>query len=123
VDGVIICDGKTDVYNPNVIRASLGTAFSVKTVVVSNEEAFKFLKTKNVKVCASLPQAKAVYTKTDLTGPVAVVMGSEQDGLTAFWAQNADVKLRIPMLGAADSLNVSVAAAILVYEILRQRTL
>lgn len=122
VDGVIICDGKTDVYNPNVIRASLGTVFSVKTVVASNEETVEFLKTKKIKICATLPQAKTVYTKTDLTGPVAVVMGSEQDGLTDFWAKQADVKVRIPMRGAADSLNVSVSAAILLYEILRQRT-
>jgi TrmH family RNA methyltransferase len=121
VDGVIICDGKTDVYNPNVVRVSLGTVFAVKTVVASNEETLEFLKAKNIKICATLPQAKAVYAKTDLTGPVAVVMGSEQDGLTDFWTNHADLKVRIPMHGKADSFNVSVSAAILLYEIIRQR--
>ena len=122
VDGVIICDGKTDVYNPNVIRASLGTVFSVKTVVASNDEAVKFLKARNIKICATLPHAKEVYTQTNLTGPLAAVMGSEQDGLTDFWVKQAALKVRIPMSGRADSLNVSVSAAILLYEILRQRT-
>ena len=122
IDGVIICDGKTDIYNPNVIRASLGTIFSVKTVVSSNDEAFKFLRSKNIKVCATLPLAKTIYTKAKLTSALAVVVGSEQSGLTDFWVEHADLKVKIPMKGAADSLNVSVCTAILLYEAIRQRS-
>ncbi len=122
VDGVIICDGKTDIYNPNVIRASLGAVFSVKVVVASNEKALEFLKSKSIEVCATLPQAKTVYTKVKLINPLAVVVGSEQNGLTDFWVQHADLKVKIPMCGRADSLNVSASAAILLYETIRQRT-
>lgn len=122
VDGVIICDEKTDMYNPNVIRASLGTVFSVSVVVSSNEEAFEFLKSKSIKICAMLPRAKTVYTKTKLTGALAVVVGSEQSGLTDFWVQHADFTVKIPMQGRSDSLNVSASAAILLYETIRQRS-
>jgi len=123
VDGMIICDEQTDIYNPNVIRASLGTVFSVKVAVSTNEETFKFLKSKNVKVCATFPQARAVYTEEKLTGAIAVVAGSEQSGLTDFWTRHADLKVRIPMKGYADSLNVSASTAILLYEIIRQRSI
>ncbi|MCK5259817.1 MAG: RNA methyltransferase [Candidatus Omnitrophica bacterium] len=122
IDGVIICDGKTDIYNPNVIRASLGTIFSVKTVVSSNTEALKFLRSKNIKICVTLPRAKTVYTKAKLTSTLAVVVGSEQSGLTDFWAEHADLKVKIPMRGFADSLNVSACTAILLYEAIRQRS-
>ncbi|MBN1870189.1 MAG: RNA methyltransferase [Candidatus Omnitrophica bacterium] len=122
VDGVIICDGKTDIYNPNVIRASLGTIFSVKTAVSSNAETLEFLRSNSVKICATLPEAKDVYTKANLTGALALVVGSEQEGLTGFWADHADLKVNIPMRGFADSLNVSVSAAIVLYEAIRQRT-
>jgi len=122
VDGVIICDGKTDIYNPNVIRASLGTVFSVKVVVSSNEEAMAFLRSKDIAVCATLPRAKTVYTKAKLTGALAVVVGSEQSGLTDFWVEHADCKVNIPMRGQADSLNVSASTAILLYETIRQRS-
>ncbi|HQP10704.1 MAG TPA: RNA methyltransferase [Candidatus Omnitrophota bacterium] len=121
VNGMIVCDEKTDMYNPNVIRASLGTVFSVKTVVSSKEDALAFLKSRRVAVCATLPQAKTVYTKANLKNPLAVVLGSEQSGLTDFWVQHADLTVRIPMKGHADSLNVSASAAILLYEAIRQR--
>ena len=122
VDGVIICDGKTDIYNPNVIRASLGAIFSVKVVVSSNEEALEYLRAKRITICATLPQAKIIYTDEKLTGALAVVVGSEQSGLTEFWAQQADLKVKIPMKGFTDSLNVSASTAVLLYEILRQRS-
>lgn len=122
VDGVIICDGKTDIHNPNVIRASLGTIFSVKTVVSSSTEALEFLRSRNAKICATLPKAKTVYTKAKLADTLAVVVGSEQSGLTDFWIKNADLKVNIPMAGYADSLNVSVSAAIVLYEAIRQRS-
>jgi len=122
VDGVIVCDGKTDIYNPNVIRASLGTVFSVKVVVSSNEEALAFLRSRHIKVCSTLLRAKTVYTETKLTDALAIVVGSEQGGLTGFWARHADLKVKIPMHGYADSLNVSVSTAILLYEAIRQRS-
>jgi len=122
VDGVIICDGKTDIYNPNVIRASLGAIFSVKVVVSSNVEVLEYLQAKGVTICATLPQAKTVYTDEKLTGALAVVVGGEQSGLTEFWVQQANLKVRIPMKGCADSLNVSASTAVLLYEIIRQRS-
>ena len=121
VDGVIVCDGKTDIYNPNVIRASLGTVFSNTVVTGTNQEAIDFLKSRNIKICAALPQAKTIYTEENLNRAVAVIVGSEQDGLTKFWTERADVKVRIPMKGRADSLNVAASTAVLVYEVIRQR--
>lgn len=123
VDGVIVCDPKTDLYNPNVIRASLGTIFSVPTVVSSSAETFDFLKSKGVVVCAASPEAKDIYTRVNLKGPLAVVVGSEEEGLSDFWMKNSDLQVKIPMRGCADSLNVSSSTAILLYEALRQRTL
>ncbi len=121
VDAVIVCGGRTDIYNPNVIRASLGTVFSVPVVSGSMEEALKFLKSQNAKICAALPQTEILYTQVDFQVSSAIVVGSEQDGLSEFWRRQADVRMRIPMAGAADSLNVSASTAILVYEALRQR--
>ena len=122
VDGVIVCDGKTDIYNPNVIRASLGVVFSVKVIVSSNNEAIKFLRSQNVMVCATWPKAKMLYTKIKFNNALAIVVGSEQNGLSKFWNQHADYKVKIPMNGRADSLNVSATTAILLYEIIRQRS-
>jgi len=122
VDGVIICDGKTDIFNPNVIRASLGTVFSLKVVVSSNEDAYQFFQSRKVKIYATLPQAKTIYTKEKLTKPLAFVVGCEQDGLSDFWIAHADCKIKIPMHGRADSLNVSASTAVLLYEIVRQRS-
>ncbi|OGX40898.1 MAG: hypothetical protein A3G91_00780 [Omnitrophica WOR_2 bacterium RIFCSPLOWO2_12_FULL_50_9] len=121
VNGMIVCDPKTDLYNPNVIRASLGTIFSVPTIVSSSAEAFDFLKSKGVMVCAASPQAQDVYTRVSLKGPLAVVVGSEDEGLSDFWMKNYDLQVKIPMRGCADSLNVSASAAILIYEAIRQR--
>lgn len=121
VDGVLVCDGKTDLYNPNVIRASLGTVFTVNTVQCSSDEALHFLKDKGIKAYAASPLAQTIYTQMDLTGAVALVLGSEQEGLSDFWDKNADARVKVPMRGAADSLNVSTSAAILIYEAVRQR--
>jgi TrmH family RNA methyltransferase len=123
VDGMIVCDPKTDLYNPNVVRASLGTIFSVPTVVSSSAEAFDFFKSKGITVCAASPQAKDIYTRVNLQWPLAVVVGSEDEGLSDFWMQKSGLLVKIPMHGVADSLNVSASTAILVYEALRQRTL
>ena len=122
VNGVFVCDSQTDLYNPNVIRASVGTIFTVNTVQCSNDEALRFLRTKGIKVYAASPRAQTLYTRTDLTGAAALVLGSEQEGLSDFWDKTADARVKIPMRGRADSLNVSTSAAILIYEAIRQRT-
>ncbi|MBF0483199.1 MAG: RNA methyltransferase [Candidatus Omnitrophica bacterium] len=122
VDGVIVCDKRTDIFNPNAIRASLGTVFSVKIALCSNDEALEFFKANKIQVCAAFPDGKQVYSDTDLTKSTAIIMGTEHEGLTEFWMRNADTRVRIPMNGLADSLNVSVSAAVLLYEALRQRT-
>lgn len=122
VDGVIVCDEATDIYNPNVIRASVGTVFAVPAVRASNDEALNFLKKNRVAVCATLPGADVVYTKENLNRPLAIVIGSEQKGLSDFWMKHSDIKVKIPMRGTGDSLNASVSAAVVVYEVLRQKT-
>jgi TrmH family RNA methyltransferase len=121
VTGVIVCENKTDMYNPNVIRASLGTVFSVQVISSSNEAALDFLKEHDVSICAALPSAKQTYLKYDFNQPTAIVLGEEHHGLSDFWDKNCTAKLSIPMKGAADSLNVSASTAILVFEALRQR--
>ena len=123
VDAVIVCEPKTDIYNPNAIRASVGTIFSVNVAAATNEEARNFLKAKKFKICATTPAAEQIYSKENLAPPLAIVVGSEDEGLTDFWIKNADVRVKIPMNGKADSLNVSVSTAILLYEALRQREL
>lgn len=121
VDAVLVCDQKTDIYNPNVIRSSLGTIFTLPVLSVTNDEAFLFLKKNKIKICATLPEAKTVYSKVDFNQAVALIVGSEDKGLSEFWESKADIQIRIPMKGKADSLNVSVSTAVLLYEVLRQR--
>jgi len=118
---VIVCDRTTDVHNPNVVRASTGTMFSVPIVEASSDEALAWLKARNFKILAATPHAEKLHFEVDLTGNVAVALGAEQYGLTAKWMDGAELRVRIPMLGLADSLNVSAAATILVYEAVRQR--
>ena len=118
---VIVCDRATDVHNPNVVRASTGTMFTVPIVEASGDEALAFLKARGFQVLAATPHAERLHFEVDLTGNVAIALGAEQYGLTAKWMDGADLRVRIPMLGTADSLNVSAAATILVYEAVRQR--
>ena len=122
VSGVIVCEKKTDIYNPNVIRSSLGTVFTVAVTATSNEECLEFLRERRVVVAAAFPSAKKFYTQVDLSKPAAVILGSEGQGLTDFWDKAADEKIKIPLLGKVDSLNVSVSAAVIIYESLRQRS-
>jgi TrmH family RNA methyltransferase len=117
----LICDGKTDIYNPNVIRASLGAVFCVKIVQTTNESALKFLKDQKIKLCVTTPSATTLYMQANLNEPLAVILGSEQKGLNDFWIKHSDMNVRIPMKGRGDSLNVSTTAAIVLYEALRQR--
>jgi RNA methyltransferase, TrmH family len=121
VDAVIVCDERTDINNPNVVRASIGTLFSLPVVTATSDETMKWLKGNNVQIIAASPHATAEYTEIDLTRGVAFVVGSEQYGLSDAWMKNADIQVQIPMLGQADSLNVSAATTILLYEVVRQR--
>jgi TrmH family RNA methyltransferase len=121
VEAVLVCDPKTDVYNPNVIRSSTGVIFSIPVVCATPEEIFSFLKVKRIKICASAPSASKLYTQVSFKGAWALVMGSEGQGLSDYWLVTADMTVKIPMMGQADSLNVSISAAIILYEALRQR--
>jgi len=121
VNVVIICDPKTDIYNPNVIRSSLGCIFSKQVVVCDSNSAIRYLNNKNIKIFSAALQDAIPYTKADLTGPSAIVLGSEARGLSQIWREKAEKVIKIPMYGIADSLNVSVSAGILIFEALRQR--
>ena len=121
VDAVLVADPKTDIFNPNVVRASIGTLFSQMIIVEETDKIFKFLKEKKIQIVATTPHAKKIYTKIDLTKSVAIAMGTEQYGLSDTWMKKADIKVKIPMLGIADSLNVASATTILLYETQRQR--
>ena len=121
VDAVIVCDPLTDLYNPNLIRASIGGVFSVPTAVCTSEECIAFLKEHQIRILTAQLQDSYEYYDYDMTGATAIVMGTEATGLTDIWREAADAHIRIPMLGRLDSLNVSVSAAILMYEAVRQR--
>ena len=120
-DAVIVCDPLTDLWNPNLIRASLGGIFTVPTVCATSEETIAWLKTHGIRILTAQLQDSAWYYDIDMTGGTALVMGTESTGLTDVWRQAADAHIRIPMLGRLDSLNVSVSAAILLFEAVRQR--
>lgn len=121
-DAVIVCDPWTDLYNPNLIRSSIGAIFTVPCVACSSEECIAFLKARGIKVFTAQLQDSELYYDTDFRGGSAIVMGTESTGLTDIWRQAADAHIRIPMLGRLDSLNVSVSAAILLFEAVRQRS-
>jgi TrmH family RNA methyltransferase len=121
VDAVLVCDPRVDLWNPNVIRASRGTVFTVPTVEVESPNALAFLKSGKMRVLAATPSAGALYTDVDLREPTALAVGTEDLGLTNFWMSNADVRVKIPMLGKVNSLNVSIATALITYEAVRQR--
>ena len=120
-DAVIVCEPQTDIYNLNVIRASLGTVFSKQVCVCSSEETVSWLKDKKITSVATTPHADKKYTDINYKLPVAIVIGTEHDGLSEKWLNEADKKIKISMHGQNDSLNASVSAAIIVYEAVRQR--
>lgn len=122
-DAVIVCDPRTDLRNPNVIRSSLGCVFTTQVVAASSDDILDFLRTRNIPGFAAALTATSYYHETDLTGPAAIVMGTESTGLTEKWLRAADKQIKIPMQGRIDSLNVSTACAILVFEAVRQRSL
>ena len=120
-DAVIVCDPLTDLYNPNLIRASIGAIFTVPTVAVSSADAIAFLKARVIQILTAQLQDSSLYYDVDMKRGTAIVMGTESTGLTDVWRTAADAHIRIPMLGRLDSLNVSVSAAILLFEAVRQR--
>lgn len=121
VDAVIVCDPLTDMYNPNLIRSSIGAIFTVPTATATSEETIAWLKAKGIKIYTAQLQDSEWYYDTDMKGGTAIVMGTEATGLTDAWRKAADAHIKIPMLGKLDSLNVSVSAAILMFEAVRQR--
>ena len=121
VDAVIVCDPLTDLYNPNLIRASIGAIFTVPTAVCTSEECIAFLKERKIKILTAQLQDSYEYYNYDMRQATAIVMGTESTGLTQQWREAADAHIRIPMLGRLDSLNVSVSAAIFMYEAVRQK--
>ncbi|MDR1789424.1 MAG: RNA methyltransferase [Opitutaceae bacterium] len=121
VDALVVCDPVTDLFNPNVVRASTGVLFSLPAVVGDSGSVRAWLAAKNIRAVATTPSAQTLHTDADLRGPLAIVMGSEQYGLSDFWLREADARVRIPMAGQADSLNVAMAAIITLFEAVRQR--
>jgi TrmH family RNA methyltransferase len=120
-DAVIICDARTDVYNPNVIRSSIGTVFTNQIAVCETTEAIAFLKANKVTTYAAELSATSSHFQKNFKTATAIVVGTEATGLSTEWMQAADEKMKIPMRGKIDSLNVSVSAAILLFEAQRQR--
>ncbi|MBN1338178.1 MAG: RNA methyltransferase [Bacteroidales bacterium] len=120
-DALLVCNPQTDIYNPNVIRSSLGCIFRMPVVACSNEEALEWLRNNDFRITATWLEACKSIFSADMLGNIAVVMGSEADGISDFWIQNSDVKVIIPMYGRVNSLNVSAATAMVIYECLRQR--
>ena len=118
---VIVCNPLTDLYNPNLIRASLGAVFNVPCALASSQDTIEWLKQHGISILTAQLQDSNLYYDTDMTRPTALIMGTEATGLTSQWREAADAHIRIPMLGHCDSLNVSVSAAILLYEGVRQR--
>lgn len=121
VHAVIVCDRKTDIANPNVVRASIGTLFSLPVVEADTDTTIAFLHHHGFTIVAASPHAEGLYSDAALTGRTAIVVGTEQYGLSDTWLNAADTRVRIPMLGQCDSLNVAAATTILLYEAVRQR--
>lgn len=121
-DALILSDERTDLFNPNVVRASVGTLFTQPVISASSEETIAFFKKMNIQIVATSPDSKLLYTEADLQKPLAVIVGSEQLGLSKIWLQKADIIVKIPMKGVADSLNVASATTLMLYEVLRQRS-
>jgi TrmH family RNA methyltransferase len=120
--GVIVCDPTTDPFNPNVVRASLGTLFRIPLAVAGTAETVSWLRERDIRSVATTPAASAAHWQVDLAGAVAVVVGSEQYGLSGEWLEAADDRALIPMPGTVDSLNAAMAAGIVLFEAVRQRS-
>lgn len=125
-EAVIVCGDETgagtDLHNPNVVRASLGALFTLPAVVTETSNAISWLHSQGIKIVATTPASPIPYTSVDMTGPVALVVGSEARGLSDAWLSSSDVKVSIPMRGTIDSLNLAIAASLILYEAVRQRS-
>lgn len=121
ISGVIVCDPCTDVYHPDVIRASVGAFFSVPVYESSTDEALAWCRRYGIRTLAATPHTDRLYTGADMRSAAAVVVGTEQYGLSQRWLEEADQQIKLPMFGQADSLNVAMSATLLVYEAVRQR--
>jgi RNA methyltransferase, TrmH family len=121
VSALVLADARTDLYNPNAIRASLGTIFSVAVASATTQETVDWLRQQGLTIYAARVEGALLYSDADYRGPTAIVLGSEAHGLSASWSRDDATGIHLPMHGAADSLNVSATAAVLVYEALRQR--
>lgn len=121
VDALILNDPVTDIFNPNVIRASAGVVFKIPTVVATPSETLAYLKDKQILSFSTTPDTELLHFDATFSSPSAILMGSEKDGLSDFWIQNSDHKIRLPMAGQADSLNVGAATSAVLYEVVRQR--
>ncbi len=121
VDAVIICDPQTDFYNPNVVRSSVGCVFTNQLAAVSSEDAIAWLKKNQIQIFCTSLQASKPYNLVDYSKPCAIVMGTEATGLSEIWTKNSNSNIIIPMRGKIDSMNVSNATAVVVFEALRQR--
>jgi RNA methyltransferase, TrmH family len=123
VDAVIVCDPTTDIHNPNVVRSSVGTLFTQRVLEANREDTLAFLRKHHIKIAAATPHADLIYTEASFKEAIAIAVGTEQYGLSESWMKTADLLLRIPMRGAADSLNVASATTLMLYEVIRQRNL
>ncbi len=121
IDAVICCDSQTDFYNPNVIRSSIGCVFTNQVAAATSEETIHWLKKSNIHIYCTYLEAAKPYCEIDFTEPSAIVMGTEATGISESWVKNADANIIIPMQGKIDSMNVSTAAAVVVFEARRQR--
>jgi TrmH family RNA methyltransferase len=121
VDGVIICDPQTDFYNSNVIRSSVGCVFTKQIAAATSAQTIQWLKQKGISIYCTYLQAAKPYHLTDFTKPSAIIMGTESTGLSDLWVKSSDANIIIPMQGKIDSMNVSTAAAVVVFEAKRQR--
>ncbi len=121
LDAVILADPRSDLYNPNIIRSSVGCLFTVNIGVGSTEEVLQFLKEKGITLYTAALDASRIYSEVDYAGPVAIAVGTEATGLTPEWIDAGEENIIIPMKGEIDSMNLSVSAAILIFEALRQR--
>ncbi|OYV45710.1 MAG: hypothetical protein B7X06_04225, partial [Verrucomicrobia bacterium 21-51-4] len=119
--GLIVCDPVVDLWSPQVIRNSQGAVFSLPIALADKQAVLAFIKTHQLRTVATSPDAVEVFWDADLRGPLALLMGSESLGLTAFWMDACDLQVKIPMHGQADSLNLGTATALMLYEALRQR--
>jgi TrmH family RNA methyltransferase len=120
-DALIVCDPHVDIFNPDVVRASVGTFFTLPVLCASAKEAIQWCRANGILSLAATPQAEMLYTDVDMRGATAIAVGNEQHGLSAEWLKGADLGVKLPMYGQINSLNVAVAAAILLYEVVRQR--